>query len=152
LQVDASQKGRGFIPMQLAGQSHFLLNLWPKPNKMSLKLKKKYKESYLNVNTIISAYSVYGMEVKDETDHKPLFPIMKKPLHSVPPRFQRMIMYLQWYHLHVHFLTGKLIPVADTLSRKYIRDTNTELSKNMEIFVHSIVAQIQIVYCQIMGP
>ena len=52
-----------------------------------------------------------------------------------------MLMYLQRYHLDVHFIPGKLIPVADTLSRKSLPDTYPELSKNIETFVHSIVAQ-----------
>ena len=37
---------------------------------------------------------IYGRRVIVETDHKPLIPISKKPLHVAPPKIQRMLVQL----------------------------------------------------------
>jgi hypothetical protein len=63
---------------------------------------------------------VYGHNVRVESDHKPLISIMKKLIHAVPPRLQRMILQLQRYNIVLHHLPGKGIPVADTLSGKFL--------------------------------
>ena len=82
---------------------------------------------------------VYGRPVKVESDHKPTESIWKKPLHTAPPRIQRMLLQLQKYDLHVEFVKGKSIPLADTLSRKYLPDTYPDLSKGLDMHVHSVV-------------
>ena len=85
---------------------------------------------------------VYGRPVKVESDHKPIESIWKKPLHTAPPRIQRMLLQLQKYDLHIEFVKGKSIPLADTLSRKYLSDTYPDLSTGLDIHVHSVVSNL----------
>ena len=56
-----------------------------------------------------------------ETDHKPLVPIFQKSLHSAPKRLQRMLLRLQKFNLHVRYLPGSQMYIADMLSRAYLR-------------------------------
>ena len=62
--------------------------------------------------------SIYGFSTKVHSDHKPPELIFIKPLCSVPPRLQRMLLRLQKYDLSVNYVSGKLLHVADTLSRQ----------------------------------
>lgn len=63
---------------------------------------------------------LYGREITVFSDHKPLESITKKPLAAAPPRLQRMLLQLQNYRLNIVHTPGKNIPVADTLSRKFL--------------------------------
>ena len=56
-----------------------------------------------------------------ETDHRPLVPIFQKSLHSAPKRLQRMLLRLQKFNLHVKYLPGSQMYIADMLSRAYLR-------------------------------
>ena len=38
---------------------------------------------------------IYGFHTEIQSDHKPLESIMKKPLHQISPRLQRMLFKLQ---------------------------------------------------------
>lgn len=87
---------------------------------------------------------IYGHEVKVETDQKPLVSIMKKTLLAAPPRLQRIILQLHRYELEINHLHGKSIPVADTLSRKYLADTYPKLSEGMEAHVHTIISSVPV--------
>jgi len=58
---------------------------------------------------------LYGKIIKVQTDHKPLFSLFQKPLHSVPTRLQRMMLNIQSYHLNVEYVPGKFMVLADTL-------------------------------------
>ena len=74
-----------------------------------------------------------------ESDHKPLESIMKKPLWSVPPRLQRMLIRFQKYDML--YKPGKSIPVAADLSRKYLSETGNT-SELMEAYVHLTVSSL----------
>lgn len=87
---------------------------------------------------------IYGRRVKVETDHKPLVSIMKKSLLDAPARLQRMILKLQCYDLEVVHLPGKSIPVADTLSRRFVSDTCPELSESLDAQVHMVMTSLPI--------
>lgn len=52
-----------------------------------------------------------------ETDHQPLVTILKKPMHAVPARLQRMMLRLQKYSITLIYKSGKQMHLADTLSR-----------------------------------
>ena len=62
---------------------------------------------------------IYGFPTKVHSDHKPLESIVTKPLCSVPPRLQRMLLRLQKYDLAVKYVSGKSLHVANTLSRAH---------------------------------
>jgi hypothetical protein len=68
---------------------------------------------------------VYGNHVTVLSDHRPLETILKKPLANAPRRLQGMAMRLQKYDVTIEYLKGKLMYLADTLSRAYL-PTSTE--------------------------
>ena len=87
---------------------------------------------------------IYGKHVIVESDHKPLSSIAKKSLCSAPPRLQRILLQLQRYDLEIRFVSGVNIPVADTLSRKFLSDTYPELSDGLDLHIHTIISTIAV--------
>ena len=80
-----------------------------------------------------------------QTDHKPLESILKKPLCKAPPRLQRLMLRLQPYDLDVHYVSGKYMYLADTLSRAYIQgESIAELEDELSRIVHSLVVNIPV--------
>lgn len=69
---------------------------------------------------------IYGKATTVESDHKALQSIMKKPPPSAPPRLQRMMLRLQKYDVNVIYRPGTNIPVADTLSRQFLKTSHCE--------------------------
>lgn len=65
---------------------------------------------------------------------------MKKSLLDAPARLQHMIIQLQRYDLEIVHLPGKCIPVADTLSRKFLSDTCQDFSESFEAQVHMVTS------------
>ena len=85
---------------------------------------------------------IYGKTVEVHSDHKPLETIMKKPLNRAPPRLQRMMLHTRRYDLDVHYVPGKALNLADTLSRAPVDDTseaNNDLTEDIEVMIHSFV-------------
>lgn len=64
---------------------------------------------------------ILAKEFMVETDHKPLENIFQKPLHQATHRIQAMMMKLQRFKLHVKYVPGKYLHVADALSRAYLK-------------------------------
>ena len=63
---------------------------------------------------------IYGREIVHvESDHEPLQAVFKKPIHQSPKRLQRMRMALQNYSLGIQYKKGRLMFIADALSRAY---------------------------------
>ena len=89
---------------------------------------------------------INGFPTKVHSDHKPLKAIYTRPLCSVPPRLQRMLLRLQKYDLSVKYVSGKLLHVADTLSRAHA--TNSSHSSphdcDMDLAVHQFVLHLPI--------
>jgi transposase InsO family protein len=79
---------------------------------------------------------IYGKQVTIETDHQPLEAIFKKPIHVAPKRLQPMLLRLSIYDLTVAFKKGKLMYLADTLSRAPLPETVIQEEETM--MVHKI--------------
>ena len=79
-----------------------------------------------------------------ESDHKPLEPILRKPLAVAPPRLQRMILQLQRYNIEIVHRPGKDIPIADTLSRKSISYRLKSLDEDMDAQIHTVVDSLPV--------
>ena len=62
----------------------------------------------------------FGRHVHIESDHKPLEAILLKPLARAPRRLQLMMIRLQKYDFTVHYERGKIMHLADMLSRAYL--------------------------------
>ena len=87
----------------------------------------------------------YGQDVEVHTDHRPLEIIFKKPLGKAAPRLQRMLLQLQRYSLDVKFVPGKLMYVADTLSRAFVPgDPKHGAAEDIEVMVHSLARSLPI--------
>ena len=69
---------------------------------------------------------IYGKATTVESDHKTLQSILKKPPPSAPPRLQRTMLRLQKYDVNVIYRPGTNIPVADTLSRQFLKTSDCE--------------------------
>ena len=86
---------------------------------------------------------IYGKSIDVHSDHRPLESILKKPIGKASPRLQRMMPQLQRYTLNVRYVPGKLMYVADTLSRAYITgDSECGAPEDMEVLVHSLVENL----------
>jgi len=81
-------------------------------------------------------YFLYGQNFTIQTDHKPLLGILRKPIHTLSPRLQRMIMRLLRYQFTLIHVPGKQMYISDALSRaplSHYADT-----KYLEESVHTI--------------
>ena len=67
----------------------------------------------------------FGRFTNVVSDHKPLEMIVKKPLVKAPKRLQGMLLRLQSYDFDISYQQGKLMYLADTLSRAVSRATSS---------------------------
>ena len=79
-------------------------------------------------------YFLYGNKFTLETDQKPLVSIYQKHLVDVSPRFQRLIVRALPYNFHIVYVPGKLIPMANALSRNL---KNSEDNERLDFFTNS---------------
>ena len=75
-------------------------------------------------------YFLYGNKFSLETDQKPLVSINQKDFVDVSPRIQRLIVRALPYNFHIVYVHGKLIPIAEALSRNL---KNSEEKKKDQI-------------------
>ena len=79
------------------------------------------------------------------TDHKPLESTAKKSLAAASSRLQHMLLQPQKYNLRTIHIPGKSIPVADTLSLKYIpAEPQDSLADDLDIHVHAIIKTLPV--------
>ena len=144
IQTDASQSGLGACLMQRG-----------KPVAYASRAMTRAEQNYAQIEKEMLAICfatskfhqyVYGKSaVSVQTDHKPLESILKKPLCKAPPRLQRLMLRLQPYDLDVHYVPGKYMYLADTLSRAYIQgEGNAEMEDELSRVVHSLVLNIPV--------
>ena len=85
---------------------------------------------------------VYGHDVLVKTDHKPLVPIMYKPIDKIGSSVLRRIrLKLLKYKIKLEYLPGKQMFMADQLSRSYLPKHTTDGEYATEI-VHSLVKHL----------
>ena len=85
---------------------------------------------------------IYGKHTIVETDHKPLITIMKKPMHLIPARLQRMRLQLQKYDIELVYKKGAELYIADTLSRAPLRDTTQSFDEQDQFVVMTMELRI----------
>ena len=79
------------------------------------------------------------------SDHKPLESIDKKALAKAPPRLQGLLLQLQKYDLKIVHIPGKEIPVADTLSRKYLQpEPEDNMTDDLDLHVHMVTKNLPV--------
>ena len=144
IQTDASQSGLGACLMQRG-----------KPVAYASRAMTRAEQNYAQIEKEILAICFatskfhqyfYGKSaVNVQTDHKPLESILKKPLCKAPPILQRLMLRLEPYDLDLHYVPGKYMYLADTLSRAYIQgEGNADLEDELNRVVHSIVPNIPV--------
>ena len=86
---------------------------------------------------------IYGKCTDVQTDQRSVESILRKPIAKASPRLQRMMLQLQCYTLNVRCVPGKLMYVADTLSRAFIRgEPSCGAPDDMEVLVHNLVENL----------
>ncbi|XP_033730104.1 uncharacterized protein K02A2.6-like [Pecten maximus] len=88
-----------------------------------------------------------GMHFQIETDHKPLVSLLgSKPLSELPPRVQRFRMRLMRYDYDINHVPGKLLYIADALSRAPLRQSEPpeeeSFHQEVEAYVDSILMNV----------
>ena len=91
---------------------------------------------------------ILGKRIDIETDHKSLVPILSsKRLDALPPRVLRFRLRLDKYDFQIQHVPGKLIYVADTLSRAPLPETDgrevAEHQEEVEVFIAHVTRCIQ---------
>ncbi|GFU55586.1 retrovirus-related Pol polyprotein from transposon 17.6 [Trichonephila clavipes] len=81
---------------------------------------------------------VYGRKVVVQSDHKPLMAIVKKPMHKISSRMQRMILKLLKYDFEINYVPGNQMFLADTLSRAFPVSETVRDDTEMLNIVHAI--------------
>ena len=121
IQCDASMKGLGGALLQNR-----------KPIAYASRALTETEQRYANIEREMLAivFSLekfhqytYGRHVKIQSDHKPLEPILKKPLAHAPRRLQGMMLRLQKYDYEVHYECSENLHLANTLSQAYLPTT-----------------------------
>ena len=87
---------------------------------------------------------IYGRKVTVTTDHRPLETILSKPLHQEPTQLQRMMIQTLPYDLEVIYSPGSDIPVTDALSRLHLPDTDFQMQRDIEAYVHSVMKTLPV--------
>lgn len=81
---------------------------------------------------------LFGQKFIVETDHKPLIPILKKPMNKITPRVQRMRISLHNFEFELIHVPGKKLFLADHLSRAYLKNTESSEEEKIECYVMMI--------------
>ena len=138
MQCDASLKGLGAYILQDG-----------KPIAFASKSLMDTETRYVNIEQELLAIIfgcekfhtyLYGRSFVVESDHKPLEMICLKNLISAPVRLQRMLLRLQQYDMVIMYWPGKVMLLADALSRLPSRANNSEIKLNLQVDAISFAA------------
>jgi len=139
LQVDASQSGLGAVLLQDSQPIAYASRALTEAELNYSQIEKELLAVVFGCERFHSY--LYGRPVHAQTDHKPLVPILKKPLHSVSPRLQRFLLRLQRYNIAtLTYVPGKYLYIADTLSRAYLQRITSDQSdiEDEVVMVHAL--------------
>ena len=141
LQCDASQKGLGAALLQNGRPVSYA-------SRCMTSAEQNYAQIEKELLAVVFACErfhqyTYGRAISVESDHKPLEAITNKPLACAPMRLQRMLLRLQRYDVTVKYVPGKLIPLADTLSRIFPKNDPELPRDELEdgVRVHDLLVQ-----------
>ena len=133
LQVDASSTGVGAALLQEGRPLAFASKALTSTQQQYAQIEKECYAILFGAEKF-SEY-VTARDTLVQSDHKPLESIMKKPIMKAPPRLQRMMVQLQRFPgLKVHYVKGKDLVFADTLSRAFDeKNTSPEPVQKFEV-------------------
>lgn len=140
LQCDASQDGIGCCLMQDGKPVAYASRSMTSNERNMAQVEKELLSIVYGVTKFHNF--VYGYDVDVITDHKPLIPIMNKPICKIgSTRLQRFRLKLLKYSLNVKYLPGKFMYVADNLSRSYLQDPVIDDPEMFQI-VHTLTSHL----------
>ena len=116
LQCDASEYGLGATLLQGGQPVAFASRTLSRTERNYAQLEKECLAIVFGCQRF-DQYLARKDKIVVETDHKPLQPIFKKPIHAAPCRLQRMLLRLLRYNLDVIYKKGSLMYLTDHLSR-----------------------------------
>lgn len=116
LQCDASEYGLGATLLQKGQPVAFASRTLSRTERNYAQIEKECLAIVFGCERF-TQYLAQKDKVQVESDHKPLQAIFKKPIHTAPCRLQRMLLRLLRYNLDVQYKPGKLMFIADHLSR-----------------------------------
>jgi hypothetical protein len=132
LSVDASKSGLGAVMFQDGRPVAYASKALTAAEQRYAQIEKETLAILFGMEKF--KYMLYGRhDVTVETDHKPLESIFKKEIHKSPMRIQKMRLKLQPYEFTVKWRPGKEIPVADNLSRNYLKEYGEVLIDDEEM-------------------
>ena len=144
IQADASQSGLGACLLQEEQPVHYA-------SRSLTDAETRYSQIEKEMLAICFAVKkfhqyIYGKPVDVQSDHRPLEQIFRKPLAKSSPRLQRMQLSLQHYDLNVRYVPGKLMYMADTLSRAYLSDDehDPEAEEDLDVLIHALVKDMPV--------
>lgn len=141
IQTDASQDGLGACLLQNNQPIAFASRSMTETEKRYAQIEKEMLAIKFACNKFHQY--VYGRSVKVLSDHKPLQVIMTKDLNKVSARLQRIRLSLLKYDILVEYLPGKLMYVADYLSRFFLKDKTVD-DPELQVIVHSLITDFPI--------
>ena len=143
ISCDASSKGLGAVLLQRRNQGEF------RPVYFCSRSLTKSEMNYANIEreALAVAWScsrledfILGKHITIETDHKPLLQLLQcTPISELSPRIQRFRLRLLRYDYKMVYTPGKMIGVADFLSRNPLPcNFEEELKEEVSAYVQTI--------------
>ncbi|GFW23142.1 transposon Tf2-9 polyprotein [Trichonephila clavipes] len=133
IQCDSSKDRLGSCLIQ-KGQPVSFVSRSLTVRKIMHKLRKNYWQLFSHLRNTIILY----MDVKLQSDHKPLMAIVKKPMHKISSRMQRTILKLLKYGFEINYIPRNQMFLADTLSRAFPVSETVRDDPEMLNIVHTI--------------
>ncbi|XP_048751787.2 uncharacterized protein K02A2.6-like [Ostrea edulis] len=131
LSVDASSKGLGATILQQGRPIAYASRALTAAQRNYAQIEKEALAVVFGCHKF--HHYIYGRQITVESDHKPLESIFRKPLLAAPMRLQRLLLAVQKYDLKIEYKPGKLMFIADALSRHYLDETTEELVPEVDV-------------------
>ncbi|GFU17381.1 retrovirus-related Pol polyprotein from transposon opus [Nephila pilipes] len=136
IQCDSSKDGLGSCLIQKGQPVSFV-------SRCLTNREKNYAQIEKELLAIVFSFEkhhnfVYGRKVAIQSDHKPLTAIVKKPMHKISSRMQRIILKLLKYDFEINYVPGNQMFIADTLSRAFPVNETVRDDPEMLNIVHTV--------------
>ena len=141
LTVDASNKGLGAAILQSNGVVAYASRALTPTEQRYAQIEKEMLSVVFGCTKFHKL--IYGKnDITIENDHKPLESLLKKQMHMSPMRIERMRLKLQPYNFKLIHVKGKLLGLADCLSRfpQEMRKDDTVMEEDLMVCTVDTVA------------
>lgn len=138
IQCDASKNGLGACLMQEGRPIAYASRSLTETEKRYAQIEKELLAIVFSCRKF--HFYIYGRKITLHTDHKPLVSIFAKDVSEIPSvRLQNMRLKLLRYRLNLIHIPGKLMHIADLLSRSFSEEhVEYEDEKDIKDVIHSV--------------